>query len=399
MNAFYLAPRPLRVLDLTEFYSPRGGVRCHLDMKSDALVRAGHEHWIVAPGPNEDRRVMEDREPATRVVRVGGPPLPYDANYHLMWRLDRVRSAVERARADVLEVNSPYLAMLLARWLRPHHAKIVTFYWHADFVDAYLAPRLVSGPRDRILGAVWRGIKKWLDACDAVFASSEAQADKLQAHGVARVVRLRAGIDRRRFHPAARSAEERARWVRGRPEALLLVGAGRLAGEKRWDVVIDAFRRFRKRHDAVLVLFGEGPERAALERRAAECGDVFLAGFERDPSRLATAFASADALVHGCAHETFGLSVAQAAACGTPLVVPDEGASAALVDPACGATYRALDPGAASTALERLFEAPRGELRRRAVESSSRVPDASEQFAQMVSVYRELIELRGRVSA
>ena len=46
-------------------------------------------------------------------------------------------------------------------------------------------------------------------------------------------------------------------------------------------------------------------------------------GSSRTGSRLAAALASADVLVHGCPYETFGLGVAEAVACGLPVVVPD----------------------------------------------------------------------------
>ena len=73
----------------------------------------------------------------------------------------------------------------------------------------------------------------------------------------------------------------------------------------------------------MLVLYGDGPERARLEARAPH--GVRFAGFEQDRDRLAAALASADVLVHGCPYETFGLGVAEAVACGLPVVVPDAG--------------------------------------------------------------------------
>jgi alpha-1,6-mannosyltransferase len=401
------ARTPLRVIDLTEFYSVRGGVRCHLNAKSDVLSRTGHEHWVVAPGPDE---IQQQALPSSisvksvKLLRVGGPALPYDSNYHLMWRPDRVKALLERARPDVLEVNSPYVAMLVARGLRASHVGIRTFYWHADFVDTYLRPRLPSGSGPlgalgtRIIARAWDWVREWLTPCDAIFTSTEEQAERLRTHGLRRVVPVRAGVDHRTFCPAARSEALRSRLVGERPNALLLVAAGRLAGEKRWDVVIDAFSAFRKRRDAVLVVFGDGPERPALERRASACNDVIFAGFEKEPARLAAAFATADALVHGSPYETFGLAVAQAAACGTPLVVPDQGGAAALVDPTCGVSYASLDAAACSAALNRLFDTRTfGEasaLRERAVSAARRIPDTTTQFTHMIQVYQELLARR-----
>src|SRR4051812_43733208 len=44
----------MKVLDVTEFYSERGGgVRSHLTLKSHVLCQLGHEHVVVAPGPRD----------------------------------------------------------------------------------------------------------------------------------------------------------------------------------------------------------------------------------------------------------------------------------------------------------------------------------------------------------
>ena len=56
----------------------------------------------------------------------------------------------------------------------------------------------------------------------------------------------------------------------------------------------------------------------------------------RDNHELASYFASADAFVHAGTHETFGLVVLEAMACGRPVVAMRAGALPELVDPTAG---------------------------------------------------------------
>jgi alpha-1,6-mannosyltransferase len=211
------------------------------------------------------------------------------------------------------------------------------------------------------------------------------------------------GVDVQTFRPGARSEVERRRWLSAaRPElgtspaastsargTRLLVGVGRFAGEKRWDVVLEAFARIRRSHDAVLVLFGDGPERERLEAQAPP--GVAFAGFERDRTHLARALASADVLVHGSPYETFGLSVAEAVACGLPVVVPDAGGAAESVDASCGDTYLPLDPSACASAVQRLLARDPTELRARALEAAARVTTVEQHVRRVVGTYEELL--------
>src|SRR5262245_60043078 len=121
----------MKLLDVTEFYSQRGGgVRTHLTQKAAAAAAAGHEHLVIAPGP----RGAED--PGVRYVP--GPSLPYDPTYHLLWRVGEVRRVIREYRPDVLEIHSPYLAATAAVGVEGSAWGVRTFMWHADFIDTDL---------------------------------------------------------------------------------------------------------------------------------------------------------------------------------------------------------------------------------------------------------------------
>ena len=338
------------------------------------------------------------------MLRVAGPALPYDPTYHLLGRIDKIRALVQRERPDVLEVNSPYLAMAGALSVPRASVGIRTFFWHADFIDTYLRVmlerRVSSRVADVMLAPIWRTLRALLSACDATFVAGRAQVDKLRAHGVDNVVHVPFGVDKSVFRAEAKSdARRRELLGEGRsPRSILLVGSGRFAVEKRWDVVLDAFERLRARGlDATLVLFGDGPERSAMERRAlaSGSGDVRFMGFEKDRARLASAFASADVLVHGCPYETFGLSIAEAMSAGLAVVVPDQGGACENVDARAGEVYASGDAEACAAAITRLLARDQGELRDAALFAARRIASVEDHFEAVLDVYRERLAQRG----
>jgi alpha-1,6-mannosyltransferase len=244
--------------------------------------------------------------------------------------------------------------------------------------------------------------------CDATLVAAEWQVAKLVSHGVPRVVKVPFGVERDVFRPDARSYEARRELLAlashdtRRDDAVVLVGVGRFAVEKRWDVVIDAFLRMRARspeRDMVLVLIGDGPERARMTARAGQSRDIVMPGFVKGREALARMLASADALVHGCPFETFGLSIAEAMSCGLPTVVPDQGGAAEMHAPEAGERYRALDVEACADATERLLarlDADADSVREAAVRATSRLPNVIEQFEGQVALYTELLKRHGK---
>ncbi len=332
------------------------------------------------------------------MYRIGGPRMPYDATYHFLLRIDKIRAIVAAEHPDVLEIHSPYMAALGCLAARRGTFGIRTMQWHSDFIDTYRATleRAVRvGPLgQRALGAAAGGLWSWVrylaEQCSAVLVASRTQRDKLVGHGIPGVRLLPFGIERDVFSPKRRSDDERKARLRGQ-DGPLFVAIGRFAIEKQWDVVLDAFFAHRKRHPGVLVLFGDGPERARMEQRCAGRTDVFFEGFVKDREALARALASGDFLLHGCAHETFGLSIAEALASGLPVVVPDQGGASELGDPRAAETYASGDPVACAAAIGRIIVRPQDTLRQGVHAVAQEIPSVQEQFQAQIELYRELL--------
>jgi len=239
-------------------------------------------------------------------------------------------------------------------------------------------------------------VRALLAPFDATFVAGRAQADRLRRAGVPNVVHVPFGVDGGLFRPLEPSAEragvrQELLGSEASAGAALLVGVGRFAIEKRWDVVLDAFARVRARRDAVLVLFGDGPERARLERSAPR--GVRFAGFETNRTRLARAVGAADVLVHGCPYETYGLGVAEAVACAVPVVVPDAGGAAESADPTVAEAYASLDAAACAAAIDGLLarrDRDPSELRARALAAAARVPTLESHYATVLATYASL---------
>ncbi len=114
-----------------------------------------------------------------------------------------------------------------------------------------------------------------------------------------------------------------------KPEGYALV-VSRLAVEKGVDVAIDACRIA----GMPLVIAGEGPERGALQARAAGA-QVRFAGAVPAEELARLRAGAALAIVPSRSAETFGLAAAEAMACGLPVAASRIGALPELLDAEC----------------------------------------------------------------
>jgi glycosyltransferase involved in cell wall biosynthesis len=167
------------------------------------------------------------------------------------------------------------------------------------------------------------------------------------------------GVDTVDFNPGKRSSLWRAKYGIGESE-LVVVFVSRLVREKQLDTLAAALRLMEARgiiHRSVIV--GDGPERAALERKLPHA--VFTGFLEGE--ELAEAYASSDIFVFPSETETFGNVTLEAMASGLPCVCADATGSRSLV--VHGRTGYLAKPGCAQEFADHITALVRdAELRR-----------------------------------
>lgn len=272
---------------------------------------------------------------------------------------------------------------------------------HSDPLAAY-AYRWLGGVAqiatiDRWFGRFWRHLRGLSDMFDAVVCANSHLAERLRMGGLPNAETIPMGVESGIFSPRLRSSEIRAAALETLglgPDGLLLVGVGRLSGEKRWETVIRGIATSARRHPIGLILVGEGPRRRKLESLAERSARVTVLPRLSDRHELARLLASADALVHGCEAETFCMVAAEARASGIPMIVPDRGAAADQLLPKGGVLYRAGSEISLGRALDRFID--RGpELQRAAAARSCQVRTMDEHFADLFARYAEMAPAPG----
>jgi alpha-1,6-mannosyltransferase len=195
---------------------------------------------------------------------------------------------------------------------------------------------------------------------DAVVCTTAFAREEFDRIGATNLLTVPLGVDLDQFHPRRRSVAVRGRWAG--PDQLLLVHCGRLSVEKHTHRSIDTVAALRHSGvDARLVVVGEGPLRARLERQAVGL-PVDFTGYIGCRDTVAGILASADIALAPGPHETFGLAALEALACGTPAVVSRTSALAEILTTDSGATAD-NDANAIARAVTSVMTRP--ELQRR----------------------------------
>jgi glycosyltransferase involved in cell wall biosynthesis len=271
---------PLRLLIVSDAWHPQvnGVVRtletvaAHLRAAGDVVEVIGPDRFrtIPLPGYPEIRLALF---PATRLARLVDAFAPQAVHIATEGPLGWAMRALCRRRG----------------WR-------FTTTLHTRFPD-YLHARTGLPPR-----LSWALLRRFHAAGEGTFAATPSLCEELAARGFARVRLWSRGVDLDLFRPMPGEA-----WP-GLPRPVFLY-VGRLAVEKS----IEAFLSLDLPGSKVVV--GDGPQRAALQRRFPA---AHFTGWKRGAD-LARAYAGAEVLVFPSRTDTFGMVMLEAMACGTPV--------------------------------------------------------------------------------
>lgn len=333
----------MRVALITETFLPNvNGVVTTLCRLLEHLRDHGHEAMLFAPegGPEEYA--------GAPIVPMRGVPLPRYPELRLTPPQPGLTAQLRRFRPDVV-----HLAGTVALGVAGRHAALrvgapLVGAYHTDF-PAYTAHYGIGCVR----ALLYRYLRWVHNSCAVTLCPSSATLAELRANGFRRLRLWGRGVDTARFHPRHRNAAWRES-VGARPDERVLLYVGRLAPEKRLDLLADALPSMPGTR---LVFVGDGPARAGLERRLAGASAHF-AGYLRG-DELATAYASADLFVFPSDTETFGQVIQEAMASGLPVVAARAGGAIDLVrDGATGALFTPGHPGELRSRVGEILAAP-----------------------------------------
>lgn len=287
---------------------------------------------------------------------------------------------IEAFNPDLIHLFSPAAMAVNGMAVGRHLNLPVIANYQTDlpgYTGRYGFPML-SGPVNRWLRYIHNG-------CHLTLAPTAAIIRQLRAVGYRRVRHWGRGVNTERFNPRHARPETRRRLLNGRaPDSLLCVFVGRLANEKRIDLLRDVART----PGVALTIIGDGALREQLEVAFADT-DAYFTGYLLG-DELAQAYASADVFVFPGEYETFGQVIQEAMASGLPSVVVDAGGAPDVIEDGASGIAVPPAPGAFAAVIRQLRDQPETRLAmsRKARELAEQRPWAA-LMAQLELYYEE----------
>lgn len=315
----------MRVALVTEFYYPHlGGVTEHVYNLAKHLNRTGHPTIVltsrVGRGPaSHDLLEPEDHPP--RVHRVGTSRLIYSAGSFARVTTGiglrrQIRAALCRERIDLVHVHgglNPVLGLVAPNAARDLDIPVIATF-HSWF------------RRSALIRIFRRELQDRLDRHAAAIAVSHPVVEAHARYFRAQWEIIPNGVDTQFFRPRRSATPEPGQ---PGPELLFL---GRLDPRNGLDTLLAAMPKVKHRYpEARLTVAGDGPLRRVYERMAAPFGGSvrFVGGVNGDRPDY---YSSADLYLCPTTKASFGITLLEAMACGTPLAVSDITGFRELVD-------------------------------------------------------------------
>ena len=347
----------MRVLFISDVYFPRvNGVSTSIRTFRQDLAAHGIETQLVAPRYATAPAAAE--EPG--VVRVPSAGVPRDPEDRRMrWgALRRALEALVPAGFDLVHIHTPFIAHYAGvRFAR--RAGIPAIATYHTFFEEYLHHYLPVLPHGLARYLARSFTRSQCDDVRALIAPSEPMRAVLLDYGVTTPIHvLPTGLPADRFRAGDAQAFRAAAGLAA--DARLVTYIGRVAHEKNIGFLVHMFRKVLARvPQAVLVIAGEGPARAALQAQVASLGltpHVHFAGYLDRDTALLDCYAAAEAFVFASRTETQGLVLLEAMAQGAPVVSTAELGTRSILVPGSGALVVPEEQEAFAAAVVRVLE-------------------------------------------
>ncbi len=304
----------MRIVQVAPFFHPHaGGVESHVRTLASEFAREGHEVTVLTSHFRRDLPLVEEVPDGYRVVRARSLAVLFNTPIDV-----GTGRALRTLEADVVHLHyPPPLTSFFATFSLGDRPVPVCLTYHCDLFLAGAAGRLIAGLYERTV------LPSTLARVDRIVVHTQSYGETSAVLRGRELEVIPSVVDLERFHPGVDASGPRA--ALGLEGRRVLVFTGRLVPHKGVDVLLRALGALPS--DVHLVVVGRGPrliDLRGLARRLGVADRVHFCPTVSDdelPAYLGLAdvfaFPSQNRL------EGFGLAVAEAMACGLPVVTSD----------------------------------------------------------------------------
>jgi alpha-1,6-mannosyltransferase len=324
------------VLDINNFWSPSGGgVRRYHLQKMEYYQKKQSDYKLVFL-MQDDHNETEELSPTLTIEHVKAFKVPGKWwEYRFIYSASRIRHYIERYRADIVEVGSPYvLPAAVRRACKDLKRKpALTGFWHADFPVTYI--RRTFGRINEFLGkqlenAAWAYARHQFKDYQGIQVSCKEVMERMRNRGLQNLHWLPLGINSSLFTPACKDNSLVEELKAGNPNRLTMFFPHRFCKEKGVSLLLDAYPIICKELglEPALVFVGTGNRIRLVEDAVKKHKHIKYAGFIKKQNEMAKYIASCEMGFALSGWETFGFSILEGMSCGQCLVGANTGAAA-----------------------------------------------------------------------
>jgi len=382
----------LHIAFFTNFYHPvvNGVVRSVASFR-DVLMKQGHNVFVFA----QTDVSYTDNEPF--IFRYPSLPLPLPGEISAALPVSSfVDQLLPILKLDVIHTHHPILLGQTAARKAAELDLPLIFTFHTQYWEyTHYIPFPQEAIQEFLKNAVHRWLKEFMQKCQHIIIPSESMKKILvQNYGLEeRYTVIPTGVDLEPYRCASwRALRKEMGWR----DETVLISVGRLAPEKNWDTLLQAFAKASSQHpDLRLVLIGDGPAKETLVSLASELGiadHITFTGslpFEDVPCYLK----AADAFTFASVTETQGLVTMEAMAAGLPVVAVDGSGTRDIVEHGKHGFLVENDVDALAKGIQDLLSDPQRTKRfsSNALKKAKSF-DVTQLGKQMVNVYDQAIQ-------
>lgn len=378
----------LHIAHFTNTYFPvMSGVVRSINTFRLAQEELGHTVFIFGQETNDyvDKEPYVFRYPSVNIP-IRNYPATIPISNHIDWVLPKLK-------LDVIHAHHPLLVGNAAADQSDKLGIPLVFTHHTRYQDYAQSMGL---PDELIKELIGQQLANYMQKCQHIVVPSQSIKEMVESvYGIhERVTVIPTGIDLKPYEEVnGRSIRKRRHWD---DDKKVIMSVGRLASEKNFTTLIQAFAIVAQKHDdALLAIIGDGPDKSSLEKLAEELGIkervdfVGLIPFEAMPGHLK----AADFFAFASITETQGLVTLEAMAADMPVIAVEATGTSDIVEDGKDGILTQNDPESLAEGIDRVLTS--SDLSQQLREGANQKAHAYETLhvtRQLIEVYEQAIE-------